>query len=53
MLKLKRCSTHGYTMKDVCRGEKTKSAHPPKFSTEDRYGKYRRLAKSSFLSERK
>ncbi len=35
-----------YTLKDVCPkcGAKAKSAHPMKFSPEDKYGKYRRMA---------
>ncbi len=40
---LKKCSEHGYTIKGCC--GKARSAHPPKFSPEDRYGKYRRMAK--------
>lgn len=40
-----KCGT--YTMKEVCPrcGTATKTAHPPKFSPEDRYGRYRRMAK--------
>ncbi|KHO48029.1 MAG: Nop10-like protein SnoRNP [archaeon GW2011_AR5] len=40
---LKKCPVHGYTTKGCC--EHARSAHPPKFSSEDKYGKYRRLAK--------
>ena len=34
-------------MKDICSicGEKTVTVKPPKFSLEDRYGKYRRMLK--------
>jgi len=35
-----------YTMKEECHGAKTKTAHPPKFSVDDKYAKYRRMAKS-------
>ena len=36
-----------YTMKDECPkcGERTVSPLPPRFSPEDRYGKYRRALK--------
>ena len=42
---IKKCCV--YTMKDVCPkcGSVAKSAHPPKFSAVDRWGKYRRMAK--------
>lgn len=45
-MRLKRCRACGrYTMREICPscGSKTGSPHPPKFSPEDRYGKYRRL----------
>ena len=48
MEKLKKCARCDlYTMKDNCPkcGETTRTAHPPKFSPEDRYGAYRRRAK--------
>ncbi len=47
-MKLKKCPKCGrYTLKDVCPACKVKtiSAHPPKFSPEDKYGKYRRMLK--------
>ncbi len=39
-----------YTFKDRCPscGAETASAHPPRFSPEDKYGKYRRLAKKKW-----
>jgi len=41
-------------MKDVCPvcGEKTYPAAPPRFSPEDRYGRYRRALKLQTLRER-
>jgi H/ACA ribonucleoprotein complex subunit 3 len=48
MGKLKKCERCGlYTMKEQCPncGERTQSAHPPKFSPQDKYGKYRRMAR--------
>ncbi|NPA76285.1 MAG: RNA-protein complex protein Nop10 [Candidatus Diapherotrites archaeon] len=47
-LRLRKCPKCGrYTLKDVCPvcGEKTVSAHPPRFSPEDKWGEYRRRAK--------
>ena len=47
--KMTRCLECGsYTLKDTCPNckEKTASPHPPKFSPEDRYGKYRRQLKA-------
>ena len=45
ILKCEKCSR--YTMKKECPkcGASTVSTRPPKFSLEDKYGKYRRLAK--------
>jgi len=47
----KKCKV--YTMKDKCPicGETTVEAKPPKFSIQDRYGKYRREAKRKMLME--
>jgi len=48
MEKLKKCTRCGsYTMKERCPrcGGETRTAHPPKFSPEDKYGEYRRRAK--------
>jgi len=50
--KIKKCSRCGkYTLKETCPlcGEKTKLAHPPKFSPEDPYGEYRRRLKKEML----
>ncbi|MBI4018532.1 MAG: nucleolar RNA-binding Nop10p family protein [Candidatus Aenigmarchaeota archaeon] len=43
---MRRCCT--YTMHEKCPrcGSRTRSAHPPRFSIEDKYGRYRRMAKS-------
>ncbi|UCG95699.1 MAG: RNA-protein complex protein Nop10 [archaeon] len=49
MTMIKKCFKCGtYTFKDKCPkcGSATRTPHPPKFSPEDRYGKYRRMAKS-------
>ncbi|MBW9223509.1 RNA-protein complex protein Nop10 [Methanothermococcus sp. SCGC AD-155-E23] len=44
-----------YTLKDICSvcGEKTVTVKPPRFSLEDRYGKYRRMLKRSLKSKEK
>jgi len=45
---IKKCfSCEIYTLKEKCPkcGKKTRTPHPPKFSPEDKYGKYRRKAK--------
>lgn len=45
---LKYCSSCDvYTLYDECKkcGNKTKVAAPPRFSTQDHYGKYRRMLK--------
>jgi len=44
-MKLMKCCD--YTLAKNCKkcGAKTKSAHPPRFSVADKYGKYRRMAK--------
>jgi len=50
--KIKKCLRCGkYTLKEICPlcGEKTKLAHPPKFSPEDPYGEYRRRLKKEML----
>lgn len=37
---------HGvYTLEKEFKGLETRNAHPPKYSPEDRYAKYRRIAK--------
>ncbi len=53
---IKKCPNCGqYTLKEVCPicGEKTKVAHPPRFSPEDPYGKYRRRLKREKLGLQK
>jgi len=45
-MRLRKCRGCGvYTLREECPncGKKTSSPHPPRFSPEDRYGKYRRL----------
>ena len=45
-MRIKKCNKCGkYTMKNSC-CEKTLTAHPPQFSIDDKYGKYRRIARS-------
>ncbi|MCZ7356010.1 MAG: RNA-protein complex protein Nop10 [Candidatus Methanoperedens sp.] len=45
--KIRKCACGRYTLKEVCPicGLQTKYSQPARFSLEDRYGKYRRLAK--------
>ena len=47
-MKMKKCKSCGtYTLKDICPncGGQAFSPHPPKFSPQDPYGKYRRMLK--------
>lgn len=47
-MKIKKCGKClAYTLKDSCPkcGSNAVSPHPPKFSPEDKWGKYRRKAK--------
>lgn len=47
-MRIKKCNYCGtYTMKDLCPkcNKPTKHPQPPKFSPEDKYGKWRRLEK--------
>ncbi len=47
MLTLKKCQRcDSYTMKEEHCGTRTISPKPPKYSPLDKYGKYRRIAKS-------
>lgn len=49
-MKIKRCSNCGrYSLKSECPecGHKTKNPHPPKFSPQDKHGKYRRMMKKN------
>jgi len=43
-----------YTLEEYCPkcGSKTRVPHPPKFSPEDKYGKYRRLMKKLAFGEK-
>ncbi|NLX50283.1 MAG: RNA-protein complex protein Nop10 [Methanospirillum sp.] len=44
--RLRRCTLDGtYTLEERCPacGGSTGSAHPPRFSPQDRYGRYRRM----------
>jgi H/ACA ribonucleoprotein complex subunit 3 len=53
--KMKKCKSCGeYTLKDncPCKGE-VGVIYPPKYSPEDKYGKYRRILKKTALEERK
>ncbi len=45
--KIKKCICGRYTLKEICPvcGKVTKYSQPARFSLEDRYGKYRRIAK--------
>jgi H/ACA ribonucleoprotein complex subunit 3 len=48
MKKLKRCRECGsYTLADICVAcdVKAGSPHPPRFSPQDKFGKYRRMLK--------
>ena len=47
ILRCKVCKA--YTMKEIHCGEKTENPKPPKFSIEDNYSKYRRIAKREML----
>jgi H/ACA ribonucleoprotein complex subunit 3 len=43
MKRMRKCGVCGsYTLDDVHCNEATKSPHPPKYSLEDKYAKYRR-----------
>lgn len=47
-MRMKKCKSCGvYTLKDRCPscGGQTVSPHPPRFSPQDPYGKYRRMLK--------
>jgi H/ACA ribonucleoprotein complex subunit 3 len=46
--RIRRCpGDYTYTLKTICPvcGEPTITAHPPRFSPQDRFGPYRRIAK--------
>ena len=49
---IRKCPKCGrYTLSEICPvcGEKTVYALPPKFSPQDRYGKYRRMLKREVM----
>ncbi|EHP89692.1 RNA-protein complex protein Nop10 [Methanotorris formicicus] len=53
-MRIRKCLKCGrYTLKEFCPncGEKTIIPKPPKFSPEDRYGKYRRMLKKSLKNK--
>ncbi|MDD3984916.1 MAG: RNA-protein complex protein Nop10 [Methanobacterium sp.] len=53
--KMKKCKSCGeYTLKDncSCKGE-VGVIYPPKYSPEDKYGKYRRILKKQLLKSKK
>ncbi len=44
--KIKKCQVcSSYTMKETHCGQQTKTAHPAKYSPEDKYARYRRMEK--------
>jgi H/ACA ribonucleoprotein complex subunit 3 len=53
-LKMKRCnSCREYTLQDVCPhcGGDVEVIYPPKYSPEDKYGKYRRILKKQLKEQ--
>ncbi|WP_421078193.1 RNA-protein complex protein Nop10 [Methanothermococcus sp. Ax23] len=49
-MRMRKCPKCGkYTLKDFCNecNEKTITVKPPRYSIEDKYGKYRRMLKKS------
>ena len=45
MKRMRKCPSCGsYTLDEAHCGQATKSPHPPKYSQEDRFAKYRRAA---------
>ncbi|MFB6088644.1 MAG: RNA-protein complex protein Nop10 [Candidatus Aenigmatarchaeota archaeon] len=49
-MKIRKCyNCDKYTLAETCPecGEETKNPHPPKFSPEDKHGKYRRMMKKN------
>lgn len=53
-LKMKRCKSCGeYTLKSTCPycGGELEVVYPPKFSPEDKYGKYRRILKKQLKEQ--
>lgn len=54
-LKMKKCKLCGeYTITNKCScGGEVGEVYPPKYSPEDKYGKYRRILKKQLLKEKK
>lgn len=53
-MKMNKCPKCGiYTLKDACPkcGGQLKVIYPPKFSVEDKYGKYRRILKKEAMNK--
>ncbi|MBX7075904.1 MAG: RNA-protein complex protein Nop10 [Methanobacteriaceae archaeon] len=53
-MKMRKCpSCDTYTIKDVCPncGGELKVVYPPKYSIEDKYGKYRRKLKEEMVNK--
>ncbi len=50
ILKCEKCSSYGLSEKCECGGKRV-FPHPPKYSPEDKYGKYRRMAKEQNTSK--
>ncbi len=50
MRKCRKCDT--YTFEETCKncGQKSSNPNPPKFSPEDKYGKYRRMSKEQQIT---
>ena len=46
MKHIKKCPKHGYTMKEECCKKQTLDPKPPKYSPDDKYGRFRREVKN-------
>ena len=52
MRRIKRCGVCGkYTLGQECCGEGTRTAHPPRYSPQDKYAKYRRMERFGRVAE--
>jgi H/ACA ribonucleoprotein complex subunit 3 len=52
MKKMKRCISCGkYTLRSDCCSKVTTTAHPPKYSPQDKYANYRRREKYGKVAE--
>lgn len=50
--KIKKCDVCGsFTLKETHCEKQTRTAHPPKYSPEDKYARYRRIEKGMEKSE--